>query len=50
MIVVAGKRGVVGNVFGGVNAGEGLEIADEVGLIEVAAVKGNAGPDNGSTG
>ncbi len=50
MVVMAGESGVVGEVFGGIDAGEGAEIVDEMSLIEIAAVEGDVSPANGTAG
>jgi hypothetical protein len=48
MVVVAGEAGMVGEVFGGIDAGKGAEIVDEMGLIEIAAIERDVGPANGT--
>jgi hypothetical protein len=48
MVVVAGKAGVVREVFGRIDAGEGAEVVDEVCLIEIAAIESDIGPANGT--
>ncbi len=45
MVVVAMEGGMIREVFGGVDTGEGLEVVDKVRLIEVTAILGDAGPD-----
>jgi len=49
MVVVAGEAGMVGGVFGGIDAGEGAEVVDKVRLIEIAAIDGDIGPPDGPT-
>jgi len=49
MVVVAGEAGMVGEVFGGIDAGEGAEVVDKVRLIEIAAIDSDIGPPNGPT-
>lgn len=39
---------MVTEVFAGIDAGKGLEIANEMGLIEVAAVNGHIRPGDGT--
>jgi hypothetical protein len=48
MVVVAGEAGMVGEIFGGIDAREAAEIVDEVGLIEIAAIESDVGPANGA--
>jgi hypothetical protein len=48
MVVVAGKAGVVREVFGRIDAGEGAEVVDEVCLIEIAAIESDIRPANGT--
>jgi hypothetical protein len=48
MVVVAGEARVVGEIFGGIDAGEGAEVVDKVGLIEIAAIESHVGPPNGT--
>ncbi len=49
MVVVAGEAGMVGEVFGGIDAGERAEVVDKVRLIEIAAIDSDIGPPNGPT-
>lgn len=44
--MMAGKAGMVGEILGGIDAGEGAEVVDEVGLIEIAAVESDVSPAN----
>ena len=46
MVMMAGKAGMVGEILGGIDAGEGAEVVDEVGLIEIAAVESDVSPAN----
>ena len=48
MVVVARKAGVVREVFGWIDAGEGAEVVDEVCLIEIAAIESDIRPANGT--
>jgi hypothetical protein len=48
MVVVAGKAGVVREVFGRIDAGEGAEIMNKMGLIEIAAIESDIRPANGT--
>jgi hypothetical protein len=48
MVVMAGKAGMVREIFGGIDAGEGAEVVDKVGLIEIAAIESDVGPTNGT--
>lgn len=48
MVVVAGKAGMVREIFGGIDAGEGAEVVDKVRLIEITAVESDIGPANGT--
>jgi hypothetical protein len=48
MVVVAGKAGVVREVFGRIDAREGAEVVDEVCLIEIAAIESDIRPANGT--
>ena len=48
MVVVAGKAGVVREVFGRIDAGEGAEIVNKMGLIEIAAIESDIRPTNGT--
>ena len=48
MVVVAGKAGVVREVFGRIDAGEGAKVVDEVCLIEIAAIESDIRPANGT--
>jgi hypothetical protein len=49
MVVMAREAGMIGEVFRGVDASEGVEISNEVGLVEVATIKGNFGPVDGAS-
>jgi hypothetical protein len=50
MIVVAGEAGMIGEVFGGIDARKTAEVVNEVSLIEIAAVESDIGPANGAAG
>jgi len=47
---MAGKAGMVGKIFGRINTGKIVEIADEMGLVKIAAVESNVGPGDGAAG
>ena len=48
MVMMAGKAGMVGEILGGIDAGEGAEVVDEVCLIEIAAIESDIRPANGT--
>ena len=50
MVVVTGEPGMIGEIFGRIDAGENAEIVDEVGLIKITAVESDVGPANGAAG
>jgi hypothetical protein len=48
MVVVAREPGMVGEILGGIDAGEGAEVVDKVGLIEIATIESDVSPANGT--
>jgi len=48
MVMVPGKARVVRKVFGRIDAGEGSEIVNKMGLIEIAAIESDIRPANGT--
>ena len=48
MVMVPGKARVVRKVFGRIDAGEGSEVVNKMGLIEIAAIESDIRPANGT--
>ena len=47
VVVVAREILVIGEIFGGIDSGEGAEVVDEMRLVEIAAVQRDASPVDG---